>query len=85
MRKFFVDEFYDRLFVRNIRGLSSFFDRVVDAKIIDGVFGGLSLGYIEVGKLFNSFQNGTVRHYATYFIFGVSLMSLGLLFLLEVK
>lgn len=85
MKKFYVDQAHERLFVQGIRNLSEFFDRVVDSKIIDGMFGRITGCYMTIGRVFNSFQNGSVRHYATYLIFGVSLMSMALIFLLEVK
>jgi len=85
INKFYIDELYNALFVKGIQKLSDFFDRVVDKKIIDGSIGIVTLGYFHVAKLFASFQDGSVRHYAIYMLFGVSLMSLALLVLLEVK
>jgi len=85
IHKFYVDALYHRVFVQGIRYLSTLFDRVVDAKLIDGTFGLITSGYMRAGALLAALQNGRVHHYAAYFIFGVSVMSIALIFLLEVR
>lgn len=85
IHKFYIDELYDRLFVGTLRSMSLFFDRVVDAKIIDGFLGLLTGGYRYLGVKLVSLQNGTVKTYATYIIFSVSLMSIALIYILEAR
>jgi NADH-quinone oxidoreductase subunit L len=85
INKFYVDELYHYVFVKGIQRLSNFFDRVVDDKIIDGFLGVFTKSYFYTAKVFNFFQDGTVRHYAIYILFSVSLISMALFVLLEVQ
>ena len=80
--KFYIDELYDMLFVKPIRAMSRFSDRVVDKLLFDGVIGLSIFGYRAAGRRFAALQNGKVRYYALYILLGVAAMSLFILMML---
>ncbi len=75
VRKYYVDEVYDWLFVNPIKRLSeSFFWRAADAAAIDGVMVNGSAGAtLGVGGLLRRIQSGNLRSYATWVLFGAVL------------
>ena len=75
----YVDEIYEALFVRPLRGLSRLLDRVVDNRIIDGIIGLTVGGYRVASAGFALLQNGSVRWYALYFMAGLCGLSLYIL------
>ena len=75
----YVDTIYETLFVKPLRGLSRFFDRVVDNRLIDGVIGWTVGGYRMASAGFAMLQNGSVRWYALYFLAGLCALSLYIL------
>jgi NADH-quinone oxidoreductase subunit L len=71
VEKYYVDEIYDAALVRPLRGLSRFFWRVVDGRVIDGT---IHLGaYLTelTGDLGRLTTTGNVRNYALYFFLGL--------------
>jgi NADH-quinone oxidoreductase subunit L len=71
VNKYYVDELYDLGVVRPLRGLSRFFWRVVDGRVIDGT---IHLGaYLTelAGDLGRLTTTGNVRNYALYFFLGL--------------
>jgi NADH-quinone oxidoreductase subunit L len=71
VNKYYVDEIYDRLIVRPLAALSTFFWKGVDNLFIDGsIKAGAWLTELtgEVGRLSTT---GNVRNYALYFFLGV--------------
>ena len=85
INKFYIDEIYDRLITANIRGISTFFAKVIDEKIVDGFIGFIIKNYLGAAFAFSSLQNANVRYYAIYFIAGVSAISISLLVILGGK
>jgi len=79
MRKFYVDELYELLFVKNIRRLSYLFSTLIDVKLISEFIRAASAGYYKLGILTGQVQNGNVRFYALYMTLGVIGMSIYLL------
>ncbi len=79
INKFYVDQLYERIFVRPLFGVSHFFERVIDRLVVDGIINSIVFGYLYAGGLFTMLQNGKVRHYALYILFGVSLVSIFML------
>ena len=82
MHKFYIDEIYEALFVKPLRLLSRFSDRVVDKLIFDGIIGLSVFGYRAAGRRFAALQNGKVRYYALYILAGVAAMSIFILIVL---
>jgi len=83
INKFYVDQLYERIFVRPLFGISHFFERVIDRLVVDGIINSIVFGYLYTGGLFAMLQNGKVRYYALYILFGVSLVSIFMLSALE--
>ncbi|RXJ86325.1 NADH-quinone oxidoreductase subunit L [Arcobacter sp. CECT 8985] len=69
--KFYVDEFYDKVLVKTSKKLSTFIDKVVDEKIIDGFIMGICDGFISFGKKVAMIQNANVRFYAAFMLVGM--------------
>ncbi|BFU78702.1 NADH-quinone oxidoreductase subunit L [Arcobacter sp. 15-2] len=70
--KFYIDEIYDLVFVKTLKKLSTFIDKVVDSKIIDGFIMNSSEGFVEIGKKVAMLQNANVRFYAAFMLVGMS-------------
>ena len=70
--KFYVDEVYDVVFVKSLKKLSTFIDKVVDDKIIDGFIMNSSRGFVDIGKKVAMLQNANVRFYAAFMLLGMT-------------
>lgn len=70
--KFYVDEIYDAIFVKTSKRLSTFIDRVLDDKIIDGFIMNASKGFVNLGKKVAMIQNANVRFYAIFMLVGMT-------------
>ena len=62
-QKFFVDEFYDLVFVRPFRMVSGFLARVFDPKVVDGLFTGSAKLARFSGTFISFVQWGAVQFY----------------------
>jgi len=79
LNKFYVDEVYDTIFVKNIRRLSYFFSTIIDVRVISEIIKQSSSGYFRLGVITGRMQNGNVRFYALYMVAGIIGMSIYLL------
>lgn len=70
--KFYVDEIYHAVFVQTSKKISSFIDKTLDMKIIDGFIMGTCNQFIEFGKKVATIQNANVRFYAAFMLVGMS-------------
>ncbi|MGB5867940.1 MAG: NADH-quinone oxidoreductase subunit L [Arcobacteraceae bacterium] len=70
--KFYIDEIYDFLFVKSLKKLSTFIDKIVDEKIIDGFIMSSSSSFVSIGKKVAMLQNANVRFYATFMLLGMT-------------
>ncbi len=70
--KFYVDEFYDLIFVQFSKKISSVIDKTVDMKIIDGFIMTVCNEFIAFGKKVAALQNANVRFYAAFMLVGMS-------------
>jgi NADH-quinone oxidoreductase subunit L len=69
--KYFVDELYERLFVRPGYWISEkLFFKFVDMGIIEGIVNGLGITARLVGASVRLAQSGVVRTYALFFVIG---------------
>lgn len=68
--KYFVDELYGAVFVRNILRLGTFCKEFVDEMIIDGIINGVASLIAGIGTLIRRIQNGLVQGYAFAMILG---------------
>lgn len=69
--KYYIDEFYDTIFVKSYIRMNKFIAHTLDAKGIDRFFMSLGLGFGIVSGLFRRVQTGFVGDYALYIVLGV--------------
>ncbi len=70
--KFYIDEIYNVIFVQSSKKISTFIDKVIDMKIIDGFIMGTCNQFIQFGKKVATIQNANVRFYAVFMLTGMS-------------
>ncbi|MES2828334.1 MAG: NADH-quinone oxidoreductase subunit L [Bacteroidota bacterium] len=69
--KFYIDEIFDTLIRKPLDLLSTFFYKVVDKKIIDGIVNGLGWGTNETSKALRLVQSGNVGFYIFMMVIGI--------------
>ncbi|WP_432712339.1 NADH-quinone oxidoreductase subunit L [Pedobacter sp.] len=69
--KFYVDEIYDMIIRRPLDAFSTFFYKVVDTKIVDGIVNGLGWGTSEASKGVRLLQTGNVGFYILMMVVGI--------------
>ena len=79
VNKFYIDELYDKLIVNPIVLLSGFTAHVMEPKIFDGIIKLNVRLYRGAANMFSELQNGRVRYYALYMLFGISALSIYLI------
>src|SRR6266480_1898727 len=62
--KYYIDELYDRVFVRPGLALARFLNDVVEPRVIDGVVNGIAAFFLLEANEFRGIQTGRVRSYA---------------------
>lgn len=72
--KFYVDEFYNAVFVKPIQRASVYIDKTIDMKIIDAFIMNSCNQFIIFGKKVARIQNANVRFYAAFMLIGMSLV-----------
>ncbi len=70
--KFYVDELYDKVFIQTSKKVSTFIDKVIDEKLIDGFIMTVCNEFVSFGKKVATIQNANVRFYATFMLIGMS-------------
>ena len=70
LRKYYVDELYDALFVKPLLGLSRWCARVVDLGVIDGIVNGLGRAVAGWAQAMRRIQTGFVMNYALGILLG---------------
>jgi NADH-quinone oxidoreductase subunit L len=68
--KYFVDEFYDFVFVRSTLKLGSLLLKVVDVRIIEGLVNGIAAAFEGAGGRLRKVETGYVQEYAFGIIVG---------------
>jgi NADH-quinone oxidoreductase subunit L len=69
--KFYIDELYDLIIRRPLDAFSTFFYKIVDRKIIDGIVNGLGWGTSETSKGLRLLQTGNVGFYIFMMVAGI--------------
>ncbi|RZK77106.1 MAG: NADH-quinone oxidoreductase subunit L, partial [Pedobacter sp.] len=69
--KFYFDEIYDAIIRKPLDALSTFFYKVVDTKIVDGIVNGLGWGTSEASKGLRLLQSGNVGFYIFMMVVGI--------------
>lgn len=70
-RKFYVDEFYDKVIVNPLNRFSSTLYRYMERAGIDGLVNGLGKSFSESGKLIRLLQHGNVGFYVFFMVLGI--------------
>lgn len=81
LHKWYVDEIYDRGFVRPTVNMANALWKYVDMEIIDGAVNGVAELTREWGAALRRIQSGQIQHYALYMAVGAFLMITVYLFL----
>jgi NADH-quinone oxidoreductase subunit L len=68
--KYYVDELYDRVFVRPALALARFFSDTVEPRVIDGAVNGVADFFMLEAREFRLIQTGRVRSYALWTLGG---------------
>lgn len=69
--KFYFDEIYDLLIRKPLDALSTFFYKIIDNKIVDGIVNGLGWGTSEASKGLRLVQSGNVGFYIFMMVVGI--------------
>ncbi len=75
-KKYYVDELYDRLFVRPLYWLSDLFYKIVDVKIVDGSVNSVSKGVLWGSNAVRLVQTGSIGFYIFAMVLGIIAMML---------
>ncbi len=76
--KFYVDEFYQFLFVRPVEKLSQLLHYYADIWALDGLVNGVGTGVQRLGAEFRKLQNGNIEYYLLGMVVGAVLLFLTL-------
>jgi NADH-quinone oxidoreductase subunit L len=79
LNKWYVDEAYDRLFVRPTFAAASGLWKRVDINFIDGAVNGIARGIAWGGWLLRLVQSGETQHYALAMAVGIVILTAYLL------
>jgi len=72
--KYYIDEFYDAVIVRNLKRSGEFLWKVVDQGILDGTLNGLAYQAKKTSERFRRLQNGLLQGYALWIWLGVLIL-----------
>ena len=75
--KYYVDELYDRVFVRPGFALARFINAIIEPRVIDGLVNGVASFFVVEAREFRLIQTGRVRSYGLVMLVG----ALGTVFL----
>jgi NADH-quinone oxidoreductase subunit L len=72
--KYYVDEIYDRFFVRPFTACATWLARRFDPGVIDGIVNGVAGGVRASSLTWRRIQSGNVQHYLFAFLAGTILI-----------
>jgi len=70
LNKYYIDEIYDRVFVRPFTACSQFFAQFIDPRVIDGTVNGVAAATRNASSIWLGLQTGNVQHYLAAFLVG---------------
>jgi len=79
LNKWYVDEFYNALFVKQGRALAMWLWRVADLRGVDALVNGVGTGLQGLSNVLSRTQSGYVRSYALTMLLGVVIVALACL------
>ncbi|MEO5647221.1 MAG: NADH-quinone oxidoreductase subunit L [Chitinophagaceae bacterium] len=74
--KWYVDELYDAIFVKPLKSLSVFFNKVIERSFIDGLVNGIGRGINYSSRQVRLLQNGQVGSYILMMVVGIIVLFL---------
>jgi len=77
-KKFYVDEIYNAIIIRPLTRVSTFFENILDKKVVDGFVNGVGKGVTYGSRQLRLLQSGQVTSY-------ILLMVLGLIILFAIQ
>ncbi len=80
--KFYIDEIYNKVFVKSLQNLSLYVGNFIDLLLIDGFITKAYKGMVKTGWNVAIMQNANLRAYVFAFVCGLSAMSFYLLYLI---
>lgn len=72
--KWYVDELYDNIIVKPLGQLASFFNKVIDTKIIDGFVNGVGRSVHYGSRQFRLLQSGQVGSYVLIMVISIIIL-----------
>jgi NADH-quinone oxidoreductase subunit L len=72
--KWFVDECYEKIITKPLQSLSSFFQQMIEPKVIDGLVNGVGRGVNYAGRQLRWLQSGQVGAYVLLMVLGMILL-----------
>lgn len=69
--KFYLDEIYDTIIRKPLDAFSTFFYKIIDNKVIDGLVNGLGWTASEGSKSLRLLQSGNVGYYIMMMVIGI--------------
>ncbi|WP_237144844.1 NADH-quinone oxidoreductase subunit L [Pontibacter pamirensis] len=72
--KYYIDELYNTIIVRPVMWLSSFFHRVVDMLLVDGIVNGFGKFVSGSGRTLRYAQSGVISFYVLVMVFSIVLI-----------
>jgi len=79
--KWYVDEFYDRIFVKPTMAIGKYFSNVVEKKGIDGIVNGVGKAVNYGSRQIRLLQSGQVGTYVLMMVLGILILFIVQLFL----
>jgi NADH-quinone oxidoreductase subunit L len=76
-RKYFIDEIYEAIIVKPLRGLGWLLEQF-DRYVIDGVVRLVASSVVGLGRFSSYMQNGKLQRYALIMVFGIVILTLAL-------
>lgn len=74
LKKYYFDEFYELIFVKPTRVLSSFLWKKTDEKVIDGAVNNVGIQVDKTSRVLSFFQSGYLHHYGLLMALGILLI-----------
>ncbi|MBS1512758.1 MAG: NADH-quinone oxidoreductase subunit L [Bacteroidetes bacterium] len=79
--KWYVDELYDKIIVKPLQSLASFFNNVIEKKLIDGFVNGVGRAVNYSSRQVRLLQSGHVGNYVLMMVIGILILFIVQLFL----
>lgn len=76
-RKYFIDEIYDTIVVKPLRGLGYILE-LIDIYIIDGIVRLIAFTVVSLGRLGSRLQNGQLQSYGVIMLLGMLILALAI-------